>query len=70
MVTPGDQTVTATADTQNDSITGCATVTVTDGGSPRMGYGNCWNSIVDQREPNFRNGNKPNWKGHDFDSPN
>jgi hypothetical protein len=39
LVTPGDQTVTAT-DTQDDSITGSATVTVLDnGGAPRMGGG-------------------------------
>ena len=56
LVTPGDQTVTAT-DTQDDSITGSATVTVTDGGSPRMGHGNRWNPIVD-----------PNWTGYDFGS--
>jgi hypothetical protein len=67
LVTPGDQTVTAT-DTQDDSITGSATVTITDGGSPRMGRRNHSNPIVDQGNVDFRNDEKRNWTGYDFGS--
>jgi hypothetical protein len=46
LITPGDQTVTAT-DTKGDSITGNAIVTVTSGDSPHMGR--------DNLQPVFRN---------------
>ncbi|HEV3204853.1 MAG TPA: hypothetical protein VGY77_10735, partial [Gemmataceae bacterium] len=39
LITPGDQTITAT-DTKDDSITGNAIVTVMGGDGPRMGRGN------------------------------
>jgi len=68
LVTPGDQSVTAT-DTQDDSITGSVTVTVTNTGARRMAHGNRWNPIVDQVKLAFRNGEEPNWIGFVFDSP-
>jgi hypothetical protein len=63
LVTPGDQTVTAT-DTKDDSITGNATVTVTDGGAPRMGSGHRQTPILEQSV--FSNNDYFNWTGSIF----
>ncbi|HEV3203790.1 MAG TPA: choice-of-anchor Q domain-containing protein, partial [Gemmataceae bacterium] len=54
LITPGDQTITAT-DTKDDSITANAMVTVTGGDGPRMGRGNLGVGF--------------NWMGSVFGSP-
>jgi hypothetical protein len=54
LITPGDQTITAT-DTKDDTITGDAIVTVTGGNGPRMGRGDL--------------GVDFNWMGSAFGSP-
>jgi hypothetical protein len=65
LITPGNQAITV----RDDIIAGGATVTVTDGGAPQMGHGNCWNPMVDQCNLDFRDADKPNWTGYVFDSP-
>jgi hypothetical protein len=47
LVTPGDQTLTAT-DTNDDSISGTTTVMVIGWGGPRVGGGNLWGTILEQ----------------------